>query len=63
MVGGPGNPPPGCHSVNQSGIWADGREKERTDGKVPTWIGGGFIIGTSEMVYDPSMGLFCDVHA
>ncbi|XP_056291152.1 high-affinity choline transporter 1-like isoform X2 [Pseudoliparis swirei] len=22
-----------------------------------TWIGGGFIVGTSEMVYDPSMGL------
>ncbi len=22
-----------------------------------TWVGGGFIIGTAEMVYTPSMGL------
>ncbi|XP_028279795.1 high-affinity choline transporter 1-like [Parambassis ranga] len=24
-----------------------------------TWVGGGFIVGTAEMIYTPSMGLIC----
>ena len=25
--------------------------------KTATWVGGGFIVGTAEAVYNPSMGL------
>ncbi|KAF3859594.1 hypothetical protein F7725_021993 [Dissostichus mawsoni] len=43
-----------------TGIWASRkskREEKKCSGNRTTWVGGGYILGSAEMVYDPTKGL------